>query len=346
MQTSKRRAMAMSAVTAAVLLLGACGGASGSGDAAAGGDGEYTATMRLATVIEPDHPYNEGAREFADRIAEATDGRIKIEVFDSGQLGAGERELLEGLQQGTIDLTVVSSGPVSGFSEPILAFDLPFLFRDNDHVDAVMDGEIGRQVLDDFEQADIKGLALWENGFRHLSNDVRPVVDPEDAKGLRLRTMENPVHLDTWKAWGTDPTPMSFGELYTALQQGVVDGQENPVPVFTAAGFAEVQEHLSLTGHFYSPAPIAMSLKVFNEMPEEDQQLFLDAAVEVAAFERDLVRTQSEEQLPALEDAGVQIVPADEIDQQKWQDAASEVYDTWADRVGQDVIDAILETES
>lgn len=341
---SRRKGMVLSSVAISALLLGACGGGNDSADAA-GGEGEYTATMRLATVIEPDHPYNVGAREFADRIAEATDGRIEIEVFDSGQLGAGERELLEGLQQGTVDLTVVSSGPVSGFSESILAFDLPFLFRDDAHVDAVMDGDIGRQVLDDFEQADIKGLALWENGFRHLSNDIRPVVSPEDAEGLRLRTMENPVHLDTWKAFGTDPTPMSFGELYTALQQGVVDGQENPVPVFVAAGFEEVQKHLSLTGHFYSPAPIAMSLQRFEEMPEEDQQLFLDTALDVAAFERDLVRTQSEEELPALEEAGVEIVHADEIDQDKWQQAASGVYESWADRIGQDVIDAILATE-
>ena len=306
-------------------------------------DDDYTATLRLATVIEEENPYNQGAYEYADAVAEATDGRIEIEVHHSGALGAGERELLEGLQQGTIDLTVVSTGPVPAFSESVLALDLPFLFRDHDHVDAVLDGDIGRQLLDDFEEADIKGLAWWENGFRHMSNDVRPVEVPEDAEGLRLRVMENPVHLDTWVEYGTDPTPMAWGEVYTALQQGVVDGQENPIAVFTAASLHEVQSHLSMTGHFYSPAPIAMSLAVFEDMPESDQQIMQDLAVETAPFQRQLSRDIERDGLDDLEEQGVEIVR--EVDGQAWQDAASGVYDEWGDEIGQDIIDAIIDTQ-
>src|SRR5512137_2079618 len=193
---------------------------------------QYKATMRLASTQPMDHPYMVGAQKFADLINERTNGRIVIKLYPSNQLGKGERERTEGIQQGAIDLLVTSTGPLGGFSPSINILDFPFLFRDFNHVDLVMDGSIGEKLLADFEKANIKALAFWENGFRHLTNSKVTVKKVEDAKGLKIRTMENKVHLAAWKDAGLNPTPMAWGEVFTALQQNVIDGQENPIAVY------------------------------------------------------------------------------------------------------------------
>jgi tripartite ATP-independent transporter DctP family solute receptor len=208
--------------------------------------------MKLATVTPPHHAYNEGAREFARRIQDATRGAIEIRVYPGGQLGKGERELLEGMQMGAIDLAVTATGPISGFSQSMMVLDLPFLFRDYRHVDAVLDGPVGRKLLDDMEQARLKGLSFFENGFRNFTNSVRPLLKPEDFRGLKFRTMENPVHLASVRELGAQAVPMSWGEVYTSLQTKVIDGQENPVAIIHSYKLNEVQKYLSLTGHFCS----------------------------------------------------------------------------------------------
>ena len=220
-----------------------------------------------------------GAQKFADLIKERTNGRIEIKIYPANQLGKGEREMTEGIQQGAIDLLVTSTGPLGGFSPSINILDFPFLFRDFNHVDLVMDGPIGRKLLDDFEKANIKALAFWENGFRHLTNSKRPVIKVEDGKGLKIRTMENKVHLAAWKDAGLNPTPMAWGEVFTALQQGVIDGQENPIAVYYSSKLWDAgQKNFSLTAHVYSPSPFLMSKKTFDAMPKEDQELFLKTA--------------------------------------------------------------------
>ena len=171
---------------------------------------QYKATMKLASALALDHPYMVGGQKFADLIKERTNGRIQITLYPSGQLGKGEREMCEGVQTGAIDLLVTSTGPLGGFSPSINILDFPFLFRDFAHVDLVMDGPIGRKLLNDFEKANIKGLAFWENGFRHLTNAKRQVKKVEDAKGLKIRTMENKVHLAAGKLRG-EPHPYGLG---------------------------------------------------------------------------------------------------------------------------------------
>ena len=159
------------------------------------GAGEYRATMKLGSTQTLDHPYMVGAKQFGDLIKERTNGRIEVKLYPTGQLGKGEREMVEGIQTGAIELLVTSTGPLGGFSPSINVLDFPYLFRDFAHVDRVMDGSIGRKLLDDFEKVNIKGLAIWENGFRHLSNAKRQVKTVGDGKGLKIRTMENKMHL-------------------------------------------------------------------------------------------------------------------------------------------------------
>ena len=281
-------------------------------------------TLKLATVTPPHHAYNEGAREYARLVAEATKGEIEIKVFPGGQLGKGERELLEGMQLGTIDLAVLSTGPVSNFSPDMGVLDLPFLFVDNDNVDAALDGPVGRKLLSQLESAGFKGLAFMENGWRNFTNSARPLNQPGDFKGLKFRTMENPVHLASVRELGAQATPMSWGEVYTSLQTKVIDGQENPIAIIHSNKMSEVQKYLTLSGHFYSPAPLVMSLRKFNSLKPELQTILMETAVEAALFQRNLIRDSEVEMIKELEAWGMTI---NTVDKAIFENAMSSVYD-------------------
>lgn len=281
-------------------------------------------TLKLATVTPSHHAYNEGAREFARLVGEATNGEVVVKVFPGGQLGKGERELLEGMQVGTIDIAVTSTGPVSNFSPDMGVLDLPFLFVDNANVDAALDGEVGRHLLDELESAGIKGLAFMENGFRNFTNSAHALKQPVDFKGLKFRTMENPVHLASVRQLGAQATPMSWGEVYTSLQTGVIDGQENPVAIIHANKMSEVQKYLTMSGHFYSPAPLTMSLKKFKKLKPEWQAIFMDSAIKAANFERKVIRDNEVKMLADLKAWGMQV---DSVDKTVFIEAMAPVYD-------------------
>jgi len=177
-------------------------------------------------------------------------------------------------------LAHTSTGPVSNFARETRFLDVPFLFRDKAHSRAVLDGPIGQELLSKFEAKGFKALAWSENGVRHMTNSKRPINEPADLKGLKMRTMENPVHVAAYKGLGIVTTPMAFPEVFTALQQGTVDGQENPLSVIMAANFDQVQKHISLTGHVYSPSVYLMNKAVWDKLSAADKQIFLDAAKE------------------------------------------------------------------
>ena len=286
---------------------------------------QYKATMKLASTQSMDHPYMVGAQKFADLMKERTNGRIQTKLYPSNQLGKGEREMTEGIQQGAIDLLVTSTGPLGGFSPSINILDFPFLFRDFKHVDLVMDGAIGQKLLGDFGKANIKALAFWENGFRHLTNAKGPVKKAEDAKGLKIRTMENKVHLAAWKAAGLNPTPMAWGEVFTALQQRVIDGQENPIAVFSSNKLWDAgQKFFSVTGHVYSPSPLLMSPKAFNALPKADQEIVVKTALEVAKFQRKINRDGEEAKLQDMAKKGVTVTR--DVDKESFKKAMAPVY--------------------
>jgi tripartite ATP-independent transporter DctP family solute receptor len=214
---------------------------------------------------------------FAKEVAARTNGRYKIETFYNGALG-GERESIESVQLGTQALAFSSTGPVPNFVPETKILDVPFLFRDKAHARAVLDGPIGDELLKKFDSKGFKALAWAENGFRHMTNSKRDVKLPADLKGLKMRTMENPVHITAYKAFGIITTPMAFPEVFTALQQGTVDGQENPLSVIISAKFDQVQKHLSLTGHVYSPCIFVMNKAMFDKLSPADQKAFIEAA--------------------------------------------------------------------
>ena len=311
--------------------------------AASIGAAPYKAELKLASATSITHTYNVGAQYFAKLVEERTDGRIKFKFYPDGQLGKGERELLEALQQGSIDLYVGSTGPLGGFSPSMQILDIPFLFRDYAHVDKVLDGPIGAGLSAELDKVQMKGLAFWENGFRNLTNSKRAVRTPADAKGLKIRTMENPVHIQAWKAAGVNPTPMAWGEVYGALQQGVIDGQENPIAVILQMKVYEVQKFLALTQHVYSPAMLIMSQKRWNQIPKEDQAIILKAAHEGAVYQRNLGRANEEQMIAELQKNGVTVTR--DVDKAAWVAAMKPAFDSFSGQFGKEKMDAILNTK-
>jgi tripartite ATP-independent transporter DctP family solute receptor len=296
-----------------------------------------TALKMNISVAQNSH-YGVAIDTFAREVEKRTDGRYKIQNFYAGALGA-ERESIEGVQLGTLDLTMTSTGPVPNFVPEVAILDIPFLFRDYAHARAVLDGPIGQDLLTKFDAKGIKALAWGENGFRHMTNNKHPVNTPDDLKGLKMRTMENPIHIEAYRQFGILPTPMAFTEVFTALQQGAVDGQENPLSVITAAKLEQVQKYLSLTGHVYSPALILMSKAQWDKLSAADKQAFSEAAKEAIKANRARIDDDERRAVGDLRAKGMAVV--DTLDKTKFQVALTPVYNDFAKRFGQENIDKI-----
>ena len=296
-----------------------------------------TALKMNISVAQNSH-YGVAIDTFAREVEKRTNGRYKIQNFYAGALGA-ERESIEGVQLGTLDLTMTSTGPVPNFVPEVAILDIPFLFRDYAHARSVLDGPIGQDLLTKFDAKGIKALAWGENGFRHMTNNKHPVNTPDDLKGLKMRTMENPIHIEAYRQLGILPTPMAFTEVFTALQQGTVDGQENPLSVITAAKLEQVQKYLSLTGHVYSPALILMSKAQWDTLSPADKQAFSEAAKEAIKANRARIDEDEKRAVGDLRAKGMVVV--DTLDKTKFQAALTPVYDDFAKRFGQENIDKI-----
>ena len=221
--------------------------------------------------------------------------------------------------------------------------DLPFLFRDYDHARKVMDGPIGQDLLTKFPAKGIVALAWTENGFRHMTNNKRDIVKPTDAAGLKMRTMENKVHMDGYRTFGILPTPMAFPELFGALQQGTVDGQENPIPVILASKFSQVQKHLSMTGHVYSPALLLLSPKVWNKLSDADKKVFVAAAQTAAVAQRKKVNDDENSGIALLESQGMKVTRT--VDGAAFREALKPAYVGYAKEFGADNIKKITDVK-
>lgn len=291
--------------------------------------------MNLAFTPPADSHYGDAARAFAETIAERSGGAFEIALRPAGALG-GERDVIEGLQIGTVELTISSTGPIGNFVPEVYALDFPFLFDDYASAHAVLDGEIGQELLASFQPHGIVGLAWAENGFRHITNSVRPIREPADLAGLKLRTMENEVHIAAFRAAGAAPTPMSWTEVLTSLQQGTIDGQENPIPIVTANNMWEIQDNITLTGHVYSPAVVAMSAIHWDGLTEEQQGWFVEAAQAAAAASRQTVAANEESGIALMRENGMEVI--DGIDKAAFAAAVQPAYDEFADRYAPELI--------
>ncbi len=295
-------------------------------------------TLKVSYSVPKDSHYGDGAVALCDEIEKGTQGRYKCQHFPSAALG-GERESIEAAQLGTQDLVVTSTGPLGNFVPETKILDIPFLFRDYAHARKVLDGEIGQDLLKKMPGKGLIGLAWAENGFRHMTNNKRPIRTAADAAGLKVRTMENKVHMEGYKSFGLLPTPMAFPELFTALQQGTVDGQENPIPVILSAKFAQVQKHLSLTGHVYSPAIFILAPRVWSKLSDADKKVFVDAAKKGSAAMRKRVNDDEARGVAQLRKDGMEVL--EQVDGESFRKAVAPAYAQFAKEFGADRIAAI-----
>ena len=294
--------------------------------------------MRNSVSIAQNSHQGNGIDVLSQEVEKGTKGRIIIKNFFSGSLG-GERESIESVQLGTQELTGTSTGPIPNFVPAVKILDIPFLFRDKAHARAVLDGPIGQALLKEFDSKGFKALTWSENGVRHMTNNKRPINLPDDLKGLKMRTMENPVHVAAYKGFGIITTPMAFPEVFTALQQGVVDGQENPLSVIMAAKFDQVQKYMTLTAHVYSPALLLMNKASFEKLSPADQKVFLDAAKLAAAATRARVDKDDASGVAELRSKGMSII--ENFDKAAFVAKLAPVFTQFEKDFGKDKIDAI-----
>jgi tripartite ATP-independent transporter DctP family solute receptor len=298
--------------------------------------------MKIGYATTASSHYGVGSSAFCDEVEKGTQGRYKCQQFPSSALG-GEREMIEAVQLGTLDIVNTSTGPVGNFVPEVKIVDIPFLFRDYEHARHVMDGPIGQDILTKFPAKGLVALSWTENGFRHMTNSKRPIIKPADAAGLKMRTMENKVHMEGYRTFGIQPTPMAFPEVFGALQQGTVDGQENPIPVILSSKFSQVQKHLSLTGHVYSPALLITSPRLMNKLSEADKKVFYEAAKKATVAQRKKVNEDEANGIAQLEKEGMSVVT--KVDGQAFRDALKPAYASYAKEFGADNIRKIQDSK-
>lgn len=316
----------------ATTLLAGCGGSAQ--------NAEKKAEKRIIKVgigLNEQSPQYKGLQKFKEIVERDSKGRIEVQLFANSQLG-DDTKMMTALRAGTLEMTCPSTAPISGLDKKWMVFDLPFLFPNEEVVDKVVDGPIGQKFLDSLSSHGIKGIAFWENGYRQLSNSVRVVKTPEDVKGLKIRTMENPVHLAAFRTLGANPTPMPFGELFTSLQQRTIDGQENPLTTIYLQKFHEVQKYTTLTNHFYSPFVFMFSKKIWDTLPKEDQELIVKAGKEAGAYERKVNREMMTESAANLEKAGMVVTKLTPEQQKAFMDATKDVAAKFENEIGKETV--------
>lgn len=279
------------------------------------------------------------ALEFARKVKERTQGGIEIQVFPSNQLG-NDNTMIAGVRGGTIDIEMSGNPYFTGIEPKLNVLDLPYLFENMTHVAKVLDGSIGRSLLNDLESRQMKGLAFWEIGFRSLANSKRPVNKAEDIKGLKLRTTPNQAHIKAFQLLGAAPQPMPFAEVYSALETKAIDGHENPPSVMLSTKMFEVQKHLSLTKHAYTASIVVMNKGKFDSIKPEFQQIIVQEAINAAAFQRDLNARSESAALAELRKSGMQIVEKPEVEGIK-KIVADETRKMFIEKNGDELLKAI-----
>ncbi|SBR47329.1 MULTISPECIES: TRAP transporter substrate-binding protein [unclassified Halomonas] len=302
-------------------------------------------TLRMGLGLSENSPQYISSQYFGEILEKRTDGRITVNVFPNSQLG-DDVQMLEMLQTGTLDMTYPSSSAATSYVEELAVFDLPFLLPSREAAIEVLQSDVALELLEGFEDSGLKPLAFSENGYRQLSNSDRPIETPEDVagldvRGLSVRTMENPVHLDIWEALGANPTPMAFGELFSAMEQGVVDGQENPWSTILTSNFHEVQDYGTETRHVYTPFIMMLSERTWDKMAPEYQELVMEAARQSAEYEIQLSAEYDEWSREQLEERGMEITRLDDEQLAAFQEAVQPVYEEWAPRIGEELIEDI-----
>lgn len=286
------------------------------------------------------HPWNKGLEKFSELVGERSNGQIKVEIYPSGQLSGGNtRTQNEQVQAGTLQMVVQSPIIWTGWDKRYMVYNLPFMFPDRDTAFKVVDNsEIVKETLTYLEDDNIKFVDIWENGFRNITNTKRAITKPEDLKGLKIRIPETNLFISTFKTLGADPTIISMGEVYTSLQQGTVDGQENPLSVIHSNKFYEVCDYLTVWGYCWDPAFVAINKPFFDSLPSDLQQAVIDCVKEAGNYEKKLIADNDARLIQELEDKGMKVSILTPEQQDVFITATKPVYDEFESVIGKELI--------
>lgn len=305
----------------------------------------FVGSASAATVIKVGHGANEqfhmhrALLRFEELVEAGSNKEIDVQIFPSSQLGP-DREMIEGVQTGVLEMAVPPSSFFAGWDPAFAVIELPYMYSSKEHALKVLGSETGSKMLERLEKQGLVGLGWMELGVRHVTNNVRPISKPEDLQGIKLRTMKVPAHVDTFTALGANPTPMNFGEVYSALQQGVIDGQENPIALIDTQRFYEVQKNLSLTGHVFTVYVPVISKSFFDGLSAEHQQLLRESITAAAAYQQEIVNKEEAEQISKIRDAGVNVLELSDEQRQAFSAQTEDVRAKYRDEVGAEAYDA------
>ena len=301
--------------------------------------------LKLAwlTADSPTDPYAITAHAFKTELEAALPGRVEVQLFPNRQLG-DDKEILEGLQFGTIDMGVITNAVVANLEPTYQLVDLPFLFGSAEQAHKVLDGDVGETLAANLRDDGVVSLGAAEGGFRNMINNTRPVRTPADVEGVKYRTMQNPVFIEMFSSLGGSPEPMAWGEVFTAMQQGTVDGLEIPTSVVNSNNYADVTKYLSFTRHTYSAIHLLMSERSFNRLPEDVQTAVIDAGRAAIAQQRKAVAAAEAEVVQALVDKGMEINSIDDVG--AFREKVGPVYKRFEPTIGADLLNSALEAVS
>lgn len=299
-------------------------------------------TLVLGHGAAPGNPRSLAAEQMAELAAQYSDGDLELRIQGAEQLGS-DVQMLQQTQSGAVGLTANSQGALASIVPKANVFGLPFLFDSPQAAWQVVDGPVGDEVAAQAEERGLKVLAWWDNGLRQFTNNVRPIEAPEDMAGLRMRTSQDAVTIDTLRTLGANPTPMAFGELYVALRQGTVDGQENPVVNIISSHLEEVQQYLSLSDYRYETTPVVIGLPTWQGLSEENRQALARAAEEAGDFQRRTLIEQTDELLETLRESEAMAI--NRVDTDAFREATRPVYDIWQEKLG-DIVSRTREAAS
>jgi tripartite ATP-independent transporter DctP family solute receptor len=300
-----------------------------------------TRTIKFANQNAKGHPVILGMEKFGELVEQKSGGKLKVQVFPGGALGSDQANI-SSLQGGTLEMAAMNSGIFASLVKDFAIYDFPFLFGNPKEADAVVDGPFGKSLHAKLEEKGLVGLGYYELGFRHITNSKRPIAKVEDIAGLKLRVIPNPINVDWVSALGANPTPLPFPELYAALEQKAVDGQENPVATIKGAKLNEVQKYMTLTYHQYNPQSIVMSKKFWDSLSAGDKKIVEDAARESVAYERTQSRAALQAGLEDLKKGGMQVTELSPAEVTKLRDKMKPVIAKHSANVGEATVNAMM----
>ncbi|AGA10138.1 TRAP transporter substrate-binding protein [Sinorhizobium meliloti] len=298
-------------------------------------------TVKFASANNKGHPQVTGMEKFAELVKEKSGGKIEVKLFPGGTLG-GDVQTVSALQGGVIEMTVLNAGILASNVKEFGAVDLPFLFNSGEEADKVMDGPFGTSLMERLPATGLVGVAYWELGFRNLTNNRHPVTKLEDIKGLKIRTIQSPIPVELFNALGANAVPLPYTELYTALETGTVDGQENPSANIINAKFYEVQKYMTLTRHQYNPQIVLVSKKFWDGLNDEEKAVLQQAAVEARDFQRKVSREQDAAALEEIRKTGMEVSELSPEETQKLRDAVKPMIEKFSADIGQETVEALF----